>query len=527
MSKATILAKIRKLIAGAQPEQAIVHLQELLATEPKLAEFRNPVIQLQAELSLFRRNKIEGIISDDEENVGLSKLNKRILDLCQEIEKVTPEVLKKRQTTMIAGGAIAVLLTVAGWFYTQSNNKDCIQFSGNENGMFKIVVYPFTNLDNSPIKPEAEIRDEINKLCQSTHFNAQAVWHEGKKIQNIADATQSAKGCDADMVIWGSFERSGDSTLLQVSYRLCKEDKWNIQNLKIQGDSGLKAVRTISSIDAGGELLSDVSTTIKLVFGMVAMYKNDNKLAVQMLESIDTSVLDSSMHILLADNYISLGRQEDALAQLDKYVQKGGRSSSAFNNRAMLNCNIGNYALAVSDLNRAAILAPSDTLILKNRAYALDKNEQYVEAERAVEVLQVAAPANQWAAKQKPKVTAKAKTARAKADKIATAKTQQAPSKKELIEQAETEFRAGKTTQALETSQRAVKAGGGKTAELLYLKILQTIDTPQKVAIAEKAAVAKGIPLEEIRATQLRIGKRAVIIPDTTSLMTPTLPNGQ
>lgn len=165
--------------------------------------------------------------------------------------------------------------------------------------------------------------------------------------------------------------------------------------LQAEGESGFKAVQTISSIDADGELLSGISNVIKGIFGIVAISNDNVAMAAPFLWDAsqgNLSKTDTVLHRLAADCFVATNQPEKALLQYNAFFDKGGESVIARSNRAAINFVKGNFDAVVNDANVNIAKNQADTTSLWLRSAAFSKLQQWEDAYKDLKVLQKVKP---------------------------------------------------------------------------------------------------------------------------------------
>lgn len=518
MNTAELIQKITDLITNAKQEDAIKLLVDHLNQDARYKALYNQALQVQSEFGLGQSKILDGVLSDDQVNAQFARINKKIVAILDKLEKgdLSGDSVSNGSSSsrgLVVGLVTAAILGLSAVVYfvflskkedpktvvTQTSNCPNVDQKSN----FNILLLPFDKLAGDDIHPEFRIRNEINNLCARNKIDASATCtlSDSFRVQNINEANDLGRHCGAEMVIWGEYEKSGDSTLISLNYKITKEDFFQVQNLKLEGESGIKAVKTLSSIQTGGELLSGVENTILLIFGLIAYNNEDYQNAANALTQATAGAQtpqDTLIHRLIADSYINLNQPDQAIEQYNKYYEKGGTAKEPLKNRALLKCAKGDFAGTLEDLNTAQAKDPKDTTLLWASVYAHGKMGDYDEQLKDLNKIKEIKPESQRVKIETTRV--QSKIIEEKARKVKTEQTiEQNPNDRSaLIQNAVAEQRLGNTDKSVSTLETVLqKDPNNKEASAAYLRALESNGQTEKAKIFRQTAIKNKILTEK------------------------------
>lgn len=401
---------IKAHIGNAHTDQAIAALLDFLQQDSRYDHLESLTIQVQSEFSKLRSDQISGVLSDDQSALAFNRLNKRILGIVEKLEKgdlgedsATTGKSGGLRPVWIIGGILVIAIVALVLFLNKKPpvaveqtvsvaTSECPALEVPEG--FNVLVANFVKLRGPDARPEVQIVREINALCKKNGINAGATLTDSQQITTTAQAEKTCRNCKTQLVVYGTYETiKDDSLFINVNYKLITDMK--LSALQAEGESGFKAVQTISSIDADGELLSGISNVIKGIFGIVAISNDNVAMAAPFLWDAsqgNLSKTDTVLHRLAADCFVATNQPEKALLQYNAFFDKGGESVIARSNRAAINFVKGNFDAVVNDANVNIAKNQADTTSLWLRSAAFSKLQQWEDAYKDLKVLQKVKP---------------------------------------------------------------------------------------------------------------------------------------
>jgi hypothetical protein len=231
-------------------ETLIAHLEASNADPEALQTLR----VLESGVNATRRQEQKGILSFQEAQREYSKANDAILTLLNDLAagrktSGTPPAATLRRYWPVALGLLA--LTVATWFLLRQFRRPTAlpdKCPDYQPVGYKILLLPFQNLGDGKANPEARMQGLIRDLTGKNNMPTQVELLETARFEKTSpdNAAAAAAGtrCGADMVIWGQYEKIGDSIAIDVSYVFSRQPKWAAR-------TGFQVFRGISALQAG------------------------------------------------------------------------------------------------------------------------------------------------------------------------------------------------------------------------------------------------------------------------------------
>ena len=402
MDKSTVIQDVKNLIADGEIGDAFEALATYLAeVKGDYEALYRDVLQAQAKYSKFKKDSTLGIISSEDTKLQFNQSTRQLLYFLELLEKndtgKPSSSSKTKPTGIIAVVAVVLIgLGVVWWLSTRTTkyekplvieDESCPDYSGKSE--FNILILPFQSLGGETGKPHIAILNNLADLIDShsilsdikTYLLDMSDPNAYPATNN--DASSIAKGCNAQLVIWGLAEKTEGETIIQTKYHFeSAESNLPLHRIELTNNSNIDTISSISSISTNGLLTAEIEDHIKIIFGLVAHNTGDNETAVSYLEEVSTK--DSATSLLtgmvLAENYLLLEQPEEAKAAYDKVLEQHPDYWLARNNRGLINYQQGHYLDAADDLSVAIEKRSSDVKLLEARGKAYLEAEQYQEA---------------------------------------------------------------------------------------------------------------------------------------------------
>lgn len=361
------LADLKQLIGQGELEQALAQLLALLeAGGEHYAEFAQTARINQAELAQLTARQRRGTVSEEDARLATNRISENILEIIDDLAagrahpggEKTPA---RRQVWRyyLIGGIVALTGALVWWFVIGPGAKkdDCPNF-GKDPGLC-VMILPFKQ--TGTVKgddPEFLIMQGLNKLIGETpNMQAIADVHERYDIEanfpNPAEAADIARGCNAQMLVWGLVNQSdGGGYKLDVSYKLL-----DAGGVRFSGNTTISSLLTVT---AEGHWVQDVESVTRLLFFVLAnqlrMPIAANLLADFQQETkslADDVTPDSTTSLVLADYYLRTNQPEKALAEYDRVLEAFPDQPTALLGRGTVRYAMKDYTGAARDLEVA------------------------------------------------------------------------------------------------------------------------------------------------------------------------------
>lgn len=417
MDKTQALQQARSLASNAKQEEALDLLLRFFAQDNRYRHLERKTRHVLAQYKRAERDAMLGVTDAPSTQLAYNRITKNVLQLADYLEddELQPgrhdhEAKPKYWGVLaIVLLALAVVGGAAWWFLkidranevlptaNNSQTTPCPEYPEKEN--FRILLFPFRELNDNGLRPHFAIGDRLGKLrerygirCGIRYYNIDPK-DVNRYPSTSTDATKLGNQCQAQLVIWGSTEQAAGSAIIQTRYRFLDQQKLPLHKLTVTGSSQIDTVTTLSSIASEGTITSNIENSIKLLFGLIAHGSGNEAVAQQLLEK-SKEVQDSSAaltrDLVLADIYLSQKKPQLATDRYDAVLNRHPDYQLALNNRALLNYQKGQFAEAASDLSQVlgqnGKPAPE---LLEIRADAYLKSDQLQRAKKDLQQLKV------------------------------------------------------------------------------------------------------------------------------------------
>ncbi len=229
---------------------------------------------LEAEYQQVQRDHQKGVLSYEERQVRVNRLNDRLLSLVQPPGKAT--VRRKQRRIFWLAGILIALSAAVGWWIYQSQTKDCPTYPPDISN--RVLIVPFENVGGGEARPQVVIRDRINELSAENRLSVRAHLGSSTSIAALDEAPMAAEVCEANVVVWGTYAAS-DSIRLVLNYYF--KDQPAISNtgqlLTLRDAIGLQS----------GKMLKGLDDAIMSLCGLIALREGDEKLAEKWFEKVE------------------------------------------------------------------------------------------------------------------------------------------------------------------------------------------------------------------------------------------------
>jgi Effector-associated domain 11 len=234
MSSHPIFETVRQHLQQGETGAALQTMITFLEAEDKQGERLHTLRVVQANYNAARQQELKGILAFQEAQREYSKVNDAVLSTIAELttgrpsHTVPPAGATRYRLPIIVGGAVLLLaIAAAVWFFNRSQTavpaaqqreENCPVFGDAD---YKIMLIPFLSLNDKQAKPEVSIQVRIRELTANNGISADVEVAAGDMMESLPDLARAKhKGdqCKANVVVWGQYEKVGDSTLVDVHY---------------------------------------------------------------------------------------------------------------------------------------------------------------------------------------------------------------------------------------------------------------------------------------------------------------------
>ncbi|MEM1319988.1 MAG: tetratricopeptide repeat protein [Bacteroidota bacterium] len=368
MPKKQLISSIREQISVNQTEDALKALIDFFDKRTEdFGKMAKAVRLISSDFYELRQRQLQDTIKPEDHQRELNKIQGRLLALMDDLEagRVSPSEQPaaspwKKYTLYALLGA--GLVTLGLWFGGVLNfQKGCPGF--DDNAAFRLLLLPLKSLDGSEASFASSIKSGLDDITQGQNVSIKVHSNydiEQEGLPGSSDAEVIGTECDAEMVIWGTYEKPKDNYLVNIKYFfLGDETKLQLHRLEVQNSSDIAIVDAVSSIQTNEFLTSNIQSIINLMAGVMAHKHNDPKAAAK---QFDKAIAEGSLskeaeetaELLLADNLMmdSSNRQR-AVEVYSEILERDPDNNWAINNRGLLYIKLEQYPEAIQYLDKA------------------------------------------------------------------------------------------------------------------------------------------------------------------------------
>jgi hypothetical protein len=293
----TIFEQISKLIASGDSGQAISTLKSHLKAQQE-SELLKTLQVVEAEYGRTRDKELKGVIDANEARLSFAKINEALVEITTSLEEGRkpllqnmPEKAANRVIYWIIGGAIVLLLgIIAGVLLKQdkpekaeNNTQTKSSTPGPSSGcpefdtsISTVMIVPFVNEGDGQAKPEVSIQSLIRDLTGKNQMETDVKLFQGQQFKNSPpdnnEAIKIGMTCQADMVIWGTFEKTNTGINVVTRYVFTVESE--ISDGKISG-----TFKSLAELKADRSAHKNLEDAVFSLCTVMAIHNNNMDLA--------------------------------------------------------------------------------------------------------------------------------------------------------------------------------------------------------------------------------------------------------
>lgn len=403
MDLRTIIATVKQLIGAGNLEQALDQLVAFLDADPRYADLAQTIRINQADLYQNKSQVLKGTIAPDDARLAVNKITDNTLQVLRILESGPNAIPQPGAPTRsqawryyTAGGVVALAGALLVWQLFFKKKEDCPNNWGD--ATHKVMILPFSETGEKKNQDvEVELAGELNNLITNTN-KLSASADIKKTIQNDdgyinpEEATQLARECGVQMVIWGKINYETDGYKLDVYYRLLNEG-----GVFGRGDT---TVSNLLKVHPDGRRLANDVTAMAQYLYIVLANEARVPIASNLIASTQTNttmktgaevtmITDTSLEVQKAINLQIQGKTKEAVIVYNKLLDQYPFYSAALEKRGALLYQMGDYGGAARDLTLAAPNpVKADTQLWKVRIDASIKASQPSRAQSDLKALE-------------------------------------------------------------------------------------------------------------------------------------------
>jgi len=247
MNSNPVFDTVKELLSLGDTEQALQVLIHFLEKSGAPPAYVRTIRVVEANYNATKQQEQKGILDFSEARREYARSNDAVLSVLEDLiagRNPSPGSSSgtgdggrsKTRLNWLVGGGILILFGIGtGIYFSQktgndpgqkSETQDCPKFRPEG---FKIMVLEFQKLSGEVSNPESGIQMRIRDLTERNKVNTDVRILPAKSFDGATPDTQEAtrlgSQCQADMVIWGQYEKDKDSIVVDIRYAFT-DPKW-------------------------------------------------------------------------------------------------------------------------------------------------------------------------------------------------------------------------------------------------------------------------------------------------------------
>jgi hypothetical protein len=303
-----IFESVRQHLQQGETGAALQTMITYLETEGKQTELLRTLRVVQASYNNAKQQELKGILAFQEAQREYSKVNDTLFTALDDLSAGRPTHTsvpgmgghRQMPWRWIGGGALLVAAVAAFFIFrnpghptpaASSAGKPCPEFRPAD---YRIMLIPFVNLSGDTlIRPSISIQMRIRQLTKNNNMSTDVEILPGHttELPDFVRAEQKGKECNADLVVWGQFEKVDDSLQVDVHYVFTKGDM-------ISGHTDFQPFKSLSALQKSGKSsgLRSLDDAVLSLCSIMAVHAGRPEVAEKWLGKIkDTSEKDDSL----------------------------------------------------------------------------------------------------------------------------------------------------------------------------------------------------------------------------------------
>lgn len=297
MMEPAIIESVSGLIRQGDTSEALQLLLPALKKSGKHADALRTLQVVEASFNAVRQQELKGILTFTEAKQEYARTNNAILTVLDQVQNGSTDSkqLSTPQTRRVwyAGGGILLLvgLGMGLWFAQQKEaigapptaedlSVTCPVFRENN---LKVMILEFQKLSGPESNPALGIQTRIRELTSNNQMNTDVKILQQKQFNNITldviEATELGKNCQVDLVVWGQYEQSNDSLILDVRY--------TFTNPKWPPGASIQTIKNVSEIRTARMQISKLDDAVFRLCTVLALHENRLDLAAKWMDKIE------------------------------------------------------------------------------------------------------------------------------------------------------------------------------------------------------------------------------------------------
>jgi tetratricopeptide (TPR) repeat protein len=380
------LKGLRKKLIKGKVEEAIFDLSLIARDELKDKNILKELSVIQFRWEGVKTEERQSIISHEKASITKNQITSSLLTLLDKVEHILehgypPEGSKSGSRIwmilLISIVIIGAIGTFAYFKYFADNNSllDSAEFIDcpfEDTITYNILIHQFRNsgMQDQITEVERSIRDGLIQKASANDLNSTIRIHKEELSFDEKTAKEQLKNCQANLLIWGSYERV-DSISINMKYVTDNLAEKYMDNDGIMTANG--SVRSLLSLE-NGELISKLddvfNTMASFITSINLISEGKADMALSELDKID--VKNEKMKNVVAatkgDIHLMKGNYDEAIKNYSKSSNYGSQQekAKAFNNIAFAKFAKGDSIGAIENFEKALELDAQNKDINEN-----------------------------------------------------------------------------------------------------------------------------------------------------------------
>ncbi len=380
-----IIKQAKNYLSKGDYEKTFETLMSLFQSEGKYENLESLLVQLQTQYAKVKEDEGLGVISIDDARIGYNRITKGLLQLMEKAEK--DDLSANMDSTDAATSksysfwpiiTILVLGFVGMLVYNKvlhrrtpptKTDEICPKYAGSS--AFNVLVLPFLSYGEQKAKIHRAIQNRLTRFSEQNHLGVDVELSgikpedEKKYPKGNNDATRLAKHCNAELIIWGTYENEpgNKDKLVMTNFQFVDVPKSQDYPADLaDGGNQIDTIASISSIATNGTITGKIEGYIeRILLGVIANRMGKPDIAVKALEGVQPNAEDIALvGTVMADSYLKTGKTDKAIAAYSKVLKVKPHDLIALNNRAYLYREKKNYKAALKDVQTKVRVNPKD-----------------------------------------------------------------------------------------------------------------------------------------------------------------------
>lgn len=241
MINPVILDTIRQQISEGETGRALQTFVQYLESASLHPELLKSLRVIQAGYNEVKIKESKGVLPYSEARTEYARVNDAVLTMLDQITSNSQIGMARSNkwplVRILIFGGLTLCLVIAGWWMLQKSPSTALNSSdsGIQCPRFKphskrIMVLTFQRLSGDDSRPELSIQTRIQDLTERNNLKTDVhiisgAMAEANRPGNAQQGAELGRKCQADLVIWGDYEKFQDSIAVDIRYAFA-EEQW-------------------------------------------------------------------------------------------------------------------------------------------------------------------------------------------------------------------------------------------------------------------------------------------------------------